>query len=125
VLNVYYGEGNEYVAHSDFGMAKLMPDIIKNSKKKDFYGLYTSTENIIYFIKVAIYRGEIDPNDVIFYFKDRTLKLDKTARPINGSYPSTYLDDCLNTLIGLDDYKPQVVYSRKADYSKDPYAEKE
>jgi hypothetical protein len=99
MLQVYYNE--EGYAFSDFELDEVIEDL----KGVDFEThpmiLHTSTENVIYKVKVAVYKGILDHKQVELNMFGRTLLLDKTARPINGSYPSTYLDDCLNTLIGL------------------------
>jgi hypothetical protein len=99
MLELYYGTDGD--AYSDFEL----DEIVEGLKGIDFSTenmiIYTSTENIIYKIKVAIYKGIIDPVHFRLHMYGRTLILDKTARPRNGHYPSTYLDDCLNTLIGL------------------------
>jgi hypothetical protein len=104
MLIVYYGDSNDYTAYSDFDLETHVQDFISYSESGIVHRIYTSTDNIVYAIRVAIYKGKIHPDNVRFYLEGeegRGLIMDKTGRPINGCLPETYLDRYLNTLIGL------------------------
>jgi len=96
----YYKGGNAY---SDFNVEKVVEDFIERVDYKNYdYEINTSTENIIYAVRVAIYKGLLDYNHVVLYTDADTIKFDKNARAVNGNYPNTYIEDALFTLIGID-----------------------
>lgn len=103
MLNVCYTENG--VAFSDFQLETCIEDIKMYRMAEIDYTIKTSTENLIYAIRKAIYKGELDHNYITLHYPDRLIKLDRTARPINGSFPDTWLDNCLDTLIGLNPHK--------------------
>jgi hypothetical protein len=98
----YYKDGNAY---SDFQVEEIVNDFVKISKYKEIdYEINTSTENIVYAVRVAIYAGLLDCDHVVMYTDRDTIKFDKNARAVNGNYPSTYIDEALFTLIGINKY---------------------
>ncbi|PGO60600.1 hypothetical protein [Priestia megaterium] len=66
----------------------------------------TSTENVLYAVRVAIYRSYIDHEHVKLTIKrsfgeDIEVKFDEEGRP-DKSIPDTFVEKALCTLIGLD-----------------------
>lgn len=99
MLYITYASGGEN--YSDFEVEKFINGYeAVDYKKCDTY-IDTSTENIIYAVRVAIKEGKLDCDYVVLYFDETTVKFNKDAKPMNGNYPSTYFDYALNKLIGI------------------------
>lgn len=102
MLEVYYGKSGKPV--SDFEVEEMVSDIaLHRDYKNHRIQFEVSTENVLFALRVAIFKGELDFNHVVVHTDDgKALTFNKEGKFLNGVYPDSYFDNALDVLIGID-----------------------
>lgn len=104
ILHIIYTEKGQ--AYSDFAVQNMINEYKDIRYKTEDQELATSTENVLYAVRVAIYKDVIDHEHVKLTIKqnfeeDIEVKFDEEGRP-DKSIPDTFVEKALCTLIGLE-----------------------
>lgn len=100
MLNIHYGKEGQ--AYSDFEVEGYVnEEVVGLDYSRTDDHIFSSTENLVLRIRVAIYKGQLNHEHVVLHHPEGSVRFDSKARPVEGELPDSVFDRSLDVLLGL------------------------